>query len=228
MSDPETITPIQVVLLDYHELFRQGLRAMLADQPQIQVGGEAGDSQDAIAIMQQLKPDIALLDLNLDSELNSEIISELVGASPKTRIILLTGIEEPHILRMAVSMGVMGVLHKADNKMILVKAIEKVHAGEVWIDRTMMADVLSRLSRGPVDSAIAEEKALIETISPREAEVIALVGDGLKNKEIAERLSISETTVRHHLTSVYRKLEVTDRLELAIFAYRHELAKLPQ
>jgi DNA-binding NarL/FixJ family response regulator len=219
---------IQIVLLDYHELFRQGLRALLADQSHIEIVGEAGDCKTALAIVTELKPAIVLLDLNLDSELNTEVIPDLLAKAPGTRIILLTGIDDPDVLQLSVQMGVMGILQKSIHKRILVKAIEKVRAGEVWIDRTMMANVLDRLARQKAEEPPNEEQELIETISERELEVIALVGEGLKNKQIAERLSISETTVRHHLTSVYSKLEVSDRLELAIFAYRNDLATMPE
>ena len=157
-----------------------------------------------------------------------DIIPDLLAVSPKTRIILVTGFDEPEILQMAVQMGAMGILQKTVSSSVLKKAIEKVHAGEVWIDRTMMANVLTNLSRGGAGSELNSEQSRIETLSDRETEVIALSGEGLKNKQIAARLSISETTVRHHLTSIYSKLDVSDRLELAIFAYRYDLASLPE
>ena len=216
---------IKIVLLDFHSLFREGIRALLADQTHIEILGEASHFESGISIVKQNQPDLALLELNLNSKLNTEIIPAIIEVSPHTKIILLTGFDDQSILQLAVQMGVKGIIQKSDSKLILLKAIEKVLAGEVWIDRTMVANVLSRISNN--GRSLNDHQIHINTISIREAEVIKLVGEGLKNKAIANRLSISETTVRHHLTSVYRKLNVSDRLELAIFAYRHNLAKLP-
>jgi DNA-binding NarL/FixJ family response regulator len=124
-------------------------------------------------------------------------------------------------------MGAMGVVPKTSNRQTLYKAIEKVHAGEVWIDRAMIANVLTQLSRSRLDDETDPEAARIASLSDREREVITLIGKGLKNKEIAARLTISEITVRHHLSSIYSKLNVADRLELTIYAYRNGLADLP-
>jgi DNA-binding NarL/FixJ family response regulator len=200
---------------------------ILSEQPGIEVVGESGASHQALALSSQFKPDIILLDLNLDGELNAEIIPELIEASPGTQVILVTGIEETEIHHLAVQMGAMGVVRKSENRNVLLKAIEKVHAGEAWIDRTMMANVLARLSRARLVPQDDPQAAKIALLSDREREVIGLIGKGLKNKEIAARLSITETTVRHHLSSIYSKLQVSDRLELTIFAYQHCLAELP-
>ena len=225
MKEPDS--KIRVVLLDYHDLFRAGILALLADQPQIEIVGEAGDSESALSILAKQKPDIALLDLNLGGELDTEIIPAILEITPKTQLILLTGLDDADILQLAVQMGAKGILQKTESKKVLVKAIEKVHSGEVWIDRIMMANVLNRISNVEARNEQRDQQFRIDSLSDRELEVIELVGKGLKNKDIAERLSISETTVRHHLTSVYAKLDVSDRLELAIFAYRNDLANLP-
>jgi len=110
---------------------------------------------------------------------------------------------------------------------LLLKAIKKVHAGEVWIDRSMMSSVLSDV-RSERHEETDPEAPKIASLTPREREVIALVSEGLKNKLIGERLFISETTVTHHLSSIFSKLDVSDRLELIIYAFRHGLAKIPK
>ena len=107
----------------------------------------------------------------------------------------------------------------------VVKAIEKVHSGEVWLNRSMTASVLAGLVRG--NGEIDLEAAKIITLTKREREICTLIGEGLKNKQIAQRLFISEPTVRHHMTSVFTKLGVTDRFELIIYSFRYHLAKLP-
>ena len=221
-----TLKPIRVLLLDQHVLVREGLCMLLSGRPEIQVVGEAGSSDHAILLAKQANPDIILLELNLDGELNVEIIQDLIVEARQAKIILVTGIGDGEIHNLAVQMGAMGVVLKTQSKGVLIKAIQKVHAGEVWIDRAMMASVLAHLARPRAQED--PEKARIESLSEREREVIVLLGEGLKNKDIADRLSISETTVRHHLTSIYNKLGLSDRLELIIYAFRHDLAELPQ
>jgi DNA-binding NarL/FixJ family response regulator len=215
---------IHLILLDHHTMVREGIHMLLGTHPLFQITGETGQSSVAVEMARSLAPDIILLELNLDGELNTEIIPELVKAAPHSRLILLTGIDDRSIHRLAVQMGAMGVVSKSEGRDVLFKAIEKVHAGEVWIDRIMMASVLNSISR-PRDHS--PEAARIASLSEREKEVILLIGRGMKNKEIAKCLTISETTVRHHLSSIYEKLDVADRLELSIYAYRNGLAELP-
>lgn len=219
--------PIRVLLLDHHTLIREGLRLILQSQARIQIVGETGASEQALALAGDLKPDITLLELNLDGDLNTEMITDLLIAAKETRIILVTGITDGGILTLAVRLGAMGVVSKTDTTQVLVKAIEKVYQGEVWIDRAMMASVLTSLSRARLDEETHPESARIASLSEREREVIALIGQGMKNKEVARCLTISETTVRHHLSSIYSKLQVADRLELTIYAYRNGLAEMP-
>jgi two-component system nitrate/nitrite response regulator NarL len=107
---------------------------------------------------------------------------------------------------------------------VLLKAIIKVHQGEVWLDRSMMGSVLDEMTQAP---EIDPEKARIASLTDRECQVIALIAEGLKNKQIGERLFISETTVTHHLSSIFSKLGVSDRLELLIYAFAHKLARVP-
>jgi two-component system nitrate/nitrite response regulator NarL len=231
MNHSETISEsnksIRIILLDHHTLFRQGLRLLIEARPGLKVVGEAGAYIQALELVKNTPSDIILLELNLDGCLNMEVISQLLNNTKGSRIILVTGIRESEILHQAVQLGAMGVVRKDETGPILLKAIEKVHAGEVWIDRTMMADVLNQLWRTRNGEPVDPEAARIALLTGREREVTRLIGQGMKNKEIAGQLSISEVTVRHHLTSVYNKLDVDDRLELTIFAYRTGLSELP-
>jgi DNA-binding NarL/FixJ family response regulator len=201
---------------------------ILKSNDKIVLAGETGDSEEAARMATTCDPHVILLELNLDGELDTEIIPELLKAAPKARLILLTGLQDPDVINLAIQMGAVGVVAKTEPATVLLKAIEKVNAGEVWIDRAMMADVLTSLARARYAPAEqSPEIARIASLSVREREVIGLIGEGLRNKEIAERMSISEVTVRHHLSSVYSKLGVEDRLELTIYAYRNGLATLP-
>ena len=219
---------IRILLLDRHTLFRAGLRLLIQKQPGVEIVGEAGGLREGLALIRQFQPDLILMDLNLDGRCEIEILPDILEAWGEARVILLTGIEDQQVLLSAVQNGAMGIVLKEHSPDTLLKAIEKVYAGEVWIDRSMMADVLIKISRPTSGIQPGGEAGKISLLSPREREVIRMVGLGLKNRQIADRLFISETTVRHHLTSIFSKLEVTDRLELLIYAYQNRLAELPR
>jgi DNA-binding NarL/FixJ family response regulator len=121
----------------------------------------------------------------------------------------------------------MGMVKKEKAAEVLIAAIERVNDGEAWLDPSLMAGVLSEVTRAGKAAKTDPEAEKIASLTKREREVIVLIGEGIKNKEIAGRLFISETTVRHHLTSIYDKLEVADRVELLIYAFRHGLANPP-
>ncbi len=193
----------------------------------IMVVGEAGELQSALMMAKETRPDIILLELNLDGVLDLEAIPKLLNASPKSRIILLTGIREMQMHHKAIELGAMGIILKEERAKVVVKAIQKVYSGEVWIDRMMMANFIVKMTHNTSSGSDDPDALRIAQLTDREREVIQLIGKGYKNKQIAEDLSISEVTVRHHLTSIYSKLNVSDRLELIIFAYRNRLADLP-
>ena len=226
MVSPATKT-IRILLVDDHIVVRAGLRLIIQSRPGMAIAGEAGNSAEAIALATSLQPNIVLLDLDLGGESGTTLISQLIAAASEARIIALTGIRDREIHRQAVLLGAMGVVPKEKAADVLVSAIERVHAGEAWLDPSLVAGVLNQVSRAkPAKTDPDTER--IASLTNREREVIALLGEGIKNKEIAERLFISETTVRHHLTSIFDKLEVADRVELLIYALRHGLASPPR
>ena len=142
-------------------------------------------------------------------------------------MIVLTGMRDSEAHRRAVRLGAMGLVRKEQASAVLLQAIAKVHAGEVWLERTLVADVLGEMTRGGPVCPVDPEAVKIATLTSRECELITLVGEGLKNRQIACRLCIAEATVRHHLTSIFAKLDVVDRLELVLYAHRHGLSRLP-
>jgi two-component system nitrate/nitrite response regulator NarL len=219
------VGPIRVLLVDDHAVVRLGLRALLSAQPHMVVVGEASNGAEALALLEGLTPDIILLDLLLGDESGIDLMPLLHARAPSARVVLLTALRDGATHRRAVRQGAMGLVLKERSLDVVVKAIEKVHEGEVWLDRRLIADVLSAASDGAAPADV--ELRRIATLTDREREVIVLLGEGIKNRQIAERLSISEATVRHHLTSVFSKLQVSDRFELVIFAYRHGLAQMP-
>jgi DNA-binding NarL/FixJ family response regulator len=217
--------PIRIIILDNHTLVRAGMRLIIESRPGMQVIGEAGNLSDGLAIISSLKPDVILLELNLTEQANTEIISSILKNADKSRLILVTGTSNSTIIQQAVEEGVAGVIFRTQSPDILIKAIEKVNAGEVWLERSMIANVLSRLSRNPKQSTMNYDDDGVNELSEREKEILSLIGQGFKNKKISTQLCISETTVRHHLTSIYSKLGVSDRLELLVYAHRHGLIK---
>lgn len=218
---------IKVLLVDDHAVVRTALRMLIQSQPGLTMVGEAGNREEALRLSAGELPDIILLDLELDGESGLDFLPELLSNSPESRIIILTGVRDMEVLHRAVSLGAMGVVGKDNAVDVLIGAIERVHAGEAWLDPSLTARVLSGMSRAGKPRQADPEAAKIATLTGREREVLVLVGEGLKNKEIAGRLFISEWTVRHHLTSIFDKLQVSDRVELILYAYKHNLAKPP-
>jgi len=215
--------PIRIVLLDPFVLIRSGLRLLIERQPGFCVVGEAGDLIEGLEIVACQQPDIVLIDSTLAGNPSLKGIPRLIQLSSQARIILVTVAADSKANLLAVQDGVLGVVFKTQSPEILLKAIEKVHGGEVWIERSMMAHLITNLSQVHQAARPDPEKECIALLSVREREVIRLIGQGLKNQQIAAQLCISETTVRHHLTSIYSKLGVSDRLELLVFAHRCDL-----
>jgi two-component system, NarL family, nitrate/nitrite response regulator NarL len=236
-------------------IVREGLRLLLENQMGLSVVGEAANCQDAVAYAAREQPDIILLDLDLGESHGLDCLPELLAVAPQARVLVLTGVYDLDIHHQAVGRGAVGIVRKMEAAEALVKAIRKVFAGEVWLDGALMARVLNDLwqvrSGQPMEMmnmplrlsqpqrevvelwkhqaqpSNPDEAARIAQLTEREREVIGLIGEGLRNQQIADRLSISVITVRHHLSSIFSKLDVGDRFELAIYAYRHGLAKLP-
>jgi len=216
-------TPIRVMIIDDHSIVSTGLRMLIESDPALCVVGDASNSAEAISLADRARPDIILLDLDLGGESGLDLLPNLLGVAKKARVLILTGLRDPESHHRALQLGAMGLVFKEKTSDVLIKAIKRVHAGEVWFDRSMMGTVLSEMTRAREAYETDPETAKIAALTDREREVIHLVGEGLKNKQIAGRLFISETTVRHHLTSIFDKLQVADRLELLIYAHRHSL-----
>lgn len=214
---------ISVMIVDDHAVIRAGLRMLIEHDQTMNVVAMAGTRAEALGLAATSRPDIIILDLILGEDDGLAFLPELCEASPTSRVVVLTGVQNPDSHRLAVRRGAMGIVLKEHAAELLLRAIQKVHDGEVWIDRSMIGSVIQDFNK-PAD--VDPEKAKIKTLTDREREVITLVGEGLKNRQIAERLFITETTVTHHLSSVFSKLEVSDRLELLIYAFRHGLATM--
>jgi len=189
--------------------------------------GETASPSEAVRMAAHEQPDIILVDLNNREGAHLECLPSLFEAAHASKVLVLMEGQDHELGQRAVRLGATGIVFKDKAPDILIKAIQKVHTGEAWLDRFTIASVLTEMSRGNHIKPASPEADSIAALTKREREVIGLVAMGLRNKQIAERLFISDVTVRHHLTSVFSKLIVSDRFEVMIYAYRHGLAEPP-
>jgi DNA-binding NarL/FixJ family response regulator len=217
---------IRVFLVDDHPVVREGLKVLLANAPDLAVAGEADSGPAALSWFQTHSADVVLLDLVLGAVDALEVLPHLASAARGAKILVLTGDRDVERHRATLLAGARGLVLKDKPPDLLLKAIRKVQAGELWFDRATMDSALQRaLSSQRRDDA---ERAKIESLTAREKEIIARVGEGMKSDAIARQLAISEKTVRNHLSQIFDKLGVSDRLELLLYAYRQKLIKPPQ
>ena len=215
--------PVRIVVADDHPLFRDGLRTLLESDPRFVVVGEAGDAHAAVEAVRQHKPDVLLLDLAMPGASGLEALRILAEDPPATRTIVLTaGIGRTETVQ-AVQLGASGVVLKADASTILFESILAVVEGHFWLQaqRLPNQETALRKSLAPLPDPDRDFD-----LSPREKEIVVALADGLTNREIADRFGLSEITVKHHLRSIFDKCEVSNRLELTLFALRRGLARL--
>jgi DNA-binding NarL/FixJ family response regulator len=224
---PESNTSlISILLVDSQTLLRAGLRLILETDSKFAVVGEASSREEALE-GSRLRPDIIILNLNSDGESDLNLLSELSTAAEGSRVLVLISDFDLELRRRIVRFGVKGLVQKTESPDRLIAAVKSVYAGEVWLDPRTVSHVLDDLLQaGDVKQT---NRGLNNGLwlTGRERDIIALIGEGLKNKQIAERLYISEPTVRHYLTSIFEKVGVKDRQGLIVYAYQRGLAKPP-
>ena len=214
---------VRIVIADDHPIFRAGLRSVLEAERGFVVVGEAGDGDEAVRLTLSLRPDVLLLDLAMPGVSGMEALSELAAASGPVRTIVLTAAIEKADIVKALQLGAAGVVLKASVGQMLVKAIRSVMAGQNWIGRESVSDLVDALRGLMVTTPLEKTPRERFGVTPRELEITSAVVAGLSNKEIAKRFSLSEDTVKHHLTNVFNKVGASTRLELALFAVHHRL-----
>jgi two-component system, NarL family, nitrate/nitrite response regulator NarL len=215
---------IRVLVLDDPNLFRDGLIKLLSDQPDIEVVGCTSD--DAGEHLRNLRPDIALVGWPRSPADIQAIFTAIEESRAATRMILMVVDNAKDGLMEAVRNGCCGIVSRRTSTDLLLKSIRKVHEGEFWLDRATSAEVIRSLSRKSQTAHPGSRSGLREhaaVLSQRELQIVALVAQGFKNKEMAERMSISEQTVKNHLHNIFDKIGVSDRLELALYAIHHNL-----
>ena len=213
---------IRVVLVADDRITRAGVRILIDKESGMTVVGEHELIDDPATVLASAQPHVALVDIDRS---NRDFAPELVAKlSKKSRVIVLTNSYDPELVSSVFWSGAKGLVRKDEPPTLLLKAIRRVDAGEVWLDRLTMARLLGELSRGG-DAAMDAPR--VGRLTLRERQLITVVSQGFGNSEIAERLHISEATVRNHLTSIFRKLELHSRVELVMYALRQGLIKSP-
>ncbi len=217
---------VQVFLIQGCPIVRAALRALLERHPGLVVTGEAPDCQAAIPLAAQRCPDLILLDATFPADSQLEQLPAVRAAAPAARVLALLGRDDPALEQQLVRLGAVGIIRKDHSIPMLFKALEKVAAGEAWLDRRLLASML-REAQGRSGRTPDAEGVKIAQLTARQREVIALVSAGLTNKAIAERLGLRESTVRGYFGASCATLGVSDRVQLVIYAYRYGLASLP-
>ena len=213
---------VRVLIADDHALFREGLRKLIESEEGFEVVGDASDGDMLLDLARQQRPDLILLDLAMPRRDGMEVLRELGSVDFPVRTLLLTAsIDKPQIVQ-ALKLGAYGVILKECTTRRLFDGIRCVMAGQYWVGRESVSDLIRALrSVSPASGAPTAAKGF--GLTPRELEIVTLVVAGYSNPDIAQRCSISEQTVKHHMSNIFDKLGVSNRLELALFAVNHQL-----
>ncbi len=210
------MTPIEIMVVDDHDVLRAGLRAMLESSGEVVVIGEAEDGVTALAGLQRLEPDVVLLDVKMPNMDGLATLRELQAAKPGLPVLILSMYDDPAYVEEAILSGASGYLLKTVSREELVRAIKAAHEGQGYLQAEITRPVLARFSR-------THDEAIHIHLSPRETEVLQLIADGKSNKQIASALHIAEATVKTYITSLFDKLGAFHRAHAVALALRHHL-----
>ncbi len=219
--------PIRVFLIDDHRSILWGLERLIESaKPGMEVAGSATNCTEALKLLEEASPDVVLLDILLGNESGVDAIPQLIARS-KAKILVLTGLRDKAVHDKAVLAGARGVVEKEASAETILTAIRKVHEGELWLDRAAASRIFVEFSRKAAGEAADPERVKISALTEREREIVAVTAAhaGATARTIAEKLHISEHTLHNHLTSIYNKLGVANRLELFAYAHKHGLTK---
>ena len=217
-------TEVRILIADDHSLFREGLRALLEELSNFRVVGEAADGQQTLRLLAKLKPDLLLLDLAMPRLSGMEVLRQMEKSEGRPRIIVLAAAIEPEQIREAFSLGAHAVILKESATALLLSCIEAVLAGKLWVGREAVANS-SHIPDESQPLLKPESRSNQFGLTKREMEILTAIVAGNTNHELAYQFSISEQTVKHHITHIFDKMGVYNRLELALFAIHHGLVR---
>lgn len=212
---------INVVIIEPQALLRDGVAALLSAADGFVVAASASTAIELEPALQVRAPDVVVLGLGTPAAGAFAALDALPRLAEITRTLVVTSADDAAVYERAIELGAHGVLSPEQPGPVLCQAIRAIHGGELWLDRRRTSAVVSYLARGRASKDV--EQTRIESLTPREREIVLLITEGLRNKQVAERLLIGEATVRNHLTSILDKLELAGRFELAVYAFRRGL-----
>ena len=228
---PSPLKPIRVLLVDDHRLMLWALERLIdSEKPRMEVVGKATNCTEALNLAVEIHPDVILLNIDHHGKNELDKLPKLVSKSKaKARVLVLTGLRDLSIHDNAVLAGACGVIGREGTPEDILMAIEKVHQGQVWLDRATTGRIFVAMSRRSGSEETDPERQKISSLTARERQIVsAIVGDsGAPANTIAKQLHISEHTLRNHLTSIYVKLGVANRLGLHVYANKHDLRQNP-
>lgn len=220
-----TAAPTTVLIADDQRVVREGLTMVLGLMPGVEIVGAACDGEEAIALAEQLQPDVVLMDLRMPHCDGVEATRRLTQSAPDTKVVVLTTYADDHSVIQALRAGACGFLTKDATSPQIAAALQAAKRGEAALDPAVQHHVVKAIARtAPLQWTPPDQSQLPDGLTPREAAVLALIAEGLSNTEIAERLTVTETTVKSHINHLYGKTGARDRGQAVAYAYRHGLA----
>lgn len=215
-----SFAPVRIFIANGHGLFRDGLRGLLESEG-FAVVGETADGESVVPLAEQTRPDVILLDLSMPRQDGIEILRQLSAAGiPARTLMLMSTAERAQVVR-AMRMGAYGVIPHETTTQSLFESIRCIMSGNYWLGNDNVSDLVKALREDSASAGIPRQRRF--GLTPREMEIITLVVAGYSNPEIAQKFSISEQTVKHHISNIFDKLGVSNRLELALFTVNHQL-----
>jgi DNA-binding NarL/FixJ family response regulator len=222
-----TIAPrkLRIVIVDDHTLFREGLRTILETEEDFEVVADAESAEDVVELVWQQRPDVLLLDIRMPQGSGLDAVPAVLKINPGTQVLVLTACDETEEHVRAFRLGAKGVILKDSARQTLTQAIRIVCRGDVWMDPRMSSALAEELARGIGAESEPHTARQENGLTDRELEIVRLVASGYKNKEVGHTLSISERTVKTHLTNIFQKLGVRDRVGLVMYALKNNLTQ---
>lgn len=216
------MNPIRIVLIDDHTLFRSGIKALLSRQTDCEVVGEADDGLSGVKLVEQMQPDVVLLDLDMPVMNGREALAQILSSRPQQTVLMLTVSEDSDDLTECMRLGARGFLLKNINADFLIDAVKKAHDGDNVFSPEMTARLVQSLIRPPTPQSTP-----LDALTARELEILGHLAAGHSNKIIARQLDLAESTVKVHVQNILRKLEVDSRVQAAVYAVQHNVAQPP-